>query len=297
MRSKQPQAQCQSHTQVPGSAPGDCAGARLFTQDGRPPNLMRHGHSLSRHGAIAALRWSRWLATMVHQPLSAAALKPKLSRLALLAALCTAANAQAANVSYTSEASFLAAVGTASSETFNAITKDTNNDLFGVPQTLNVSGFALRGAWNVDAPDPGTDPLRTIDGSTHVLIDLAWGGGTELRFADPIKAFGAWFRGAPTAIRVDGDSLDGFGSYRHVAELSPTAEELQFIGFTSDQTFNRIIFLGNGCCRWNFAIDNVAYAASLNPSPVPEPGSWALMAGGLAGLAWLWRRKSTSSSN
>nr|WP_295077201.1 PEP-CTERM sorting domain-containing protein [uncultured Roseateles sp.] len=223
-------------------------------------------------------------------------MKPKLSHAAMLIALCTAATAQAANVRYTSEASFLAAVGAVNSETFNGFTKDTTNDLFGVPQTLSLSGFALKGAWNVDAPDPGTDPSRTIDGSTHVLIDLAWGGGTELRFDAPIKAFGAWFRSAPTAIRVDGDSLDGFGSYRHVAELSPAAEELQFIGFTSDQTFNRLIFLGNGCCRWNFAIDNVAYATSLNPAPVPEPGSWALMAGGLAGLAGLWRRKSASSS-
>lgn len=214
-------------------------------------------------------------------------MKPTLTSLALLAALSAATNVHAANVTYSSEASFLAATGSVNSETFNAFTTDTHNDLFGVPQTLNLSGFALRGAWNVDAPDPDTDPLRTINGSTHVLIDLAWGGWADLRFDAPIKAFGAWFRGAPTAIRVDGDSLDGFGSYRNVAELRPEfagASELQFIGFTSDQTFNRLIFLGTGCCRWNFAIDNVAYAASLNPSPVPEPGSWALMALGLLAL-------------
>lgn len=212
-------------------------------------------------------------------------MKPKLSHAAMLIALCTAATAQAANVRYTSEASFLAAVGAVNSETFNGFTKDTTNDLFGVPQTLNLSGFALKGAWNVDAPDPDTDPLRTIDGSTHVLIDLAWGGGTELRFDAPIQAFGAWFRGAPTAIRVDGDSLEGFGSYRNVAELRPefaAQSALQFIGFTSDQTFNRLIFLGNGCCRWNFAIDNLSYATTL--AAVPEPHNWVLMALGLLGL-------------
>lgn len=224
---------------------------------------------------------------MVHPAWRKAAMKPKLSRLTLLIALCAVASAQAANVSYSSEASFLAAVGTVKSETFNTFTLDTHNELLGVAQTLSLNGFALKGAWNLDAPDPDTDTFRTIDGSTHVLIDLAWGGGTELRFADPIKAFGAWFRGAPTAIRVDGDSLEGYGSYRHLDELRPefaAGSALQFIGFTSDQTFNRLVFLGTGCCRWNFAVDNVAYAASLNPAPVPEPGSWALMAAGLLGL-------------
>ncbi|WP_422045997.1 PEP-CTERM sorting domain-containing protein [Roseateles sp.] len=238
--------------------------------------------------------WRRWPSTTTaRQPWRVAAVeKPKLSRLALLAALCTAANAQAANVTFNSETSFLAAVGAVNAETFNAFSTDTNNDLFGVPKALTLSGFTLKGAWNVDAPDPGTDPLRTIDGSTHVLIDLAWGGGTDLRFDAPTKAFGAWFRGAPTAIKVDGDSLDGFGSYRHVAELRPefaAQSALQFIGFTSDQTFNRLIFLGNGCCRWNFAIDNLSYAATL--APVPEPESWALMAAGLLGLgARAWRK-------
>ncbi|MEJ6005855.1 PEP-CTERM sorting domain-containing protein [Paucibacter sp. AS339] len=223
-------------------------------------------------------------------------MKPTLKSLTLLVALCSAANAHAANVTYNNEASFLAAVGKVNAETFNAFTTDTNNDLLGVPKTLTLSGFTLKGAWNVDAPDPGTDPLRTVDGSTHVLIDLAWGGGTELRFDAPTKAFGAWFRGAPTAIKVDGDSLDGFGSYRHVAELRPefAAESaLQFIGFTSDQTFNRLIFLGNGCCRWNFAIDNLSYAATL--APVPEPKSWALMAAGLIGLGCWTRRRAAAS--
>lgn len=220
--------------------------------------------------------------------------KPSARRtLAVLAALCMAASAQAANVTYNSEAAFLAAVGAVKSETFNAFTADTNNDMFGVGQTLNLSDFVLKGSWNVDAPNPGTDPLRTINGSTHVRIDLVWGGGTDLRFSDPIKAFGAWFRGAPTAIKVDGDSLDGFGSYRHLDELRPeyaAGSELQFIGFTSDQTFNRIVFLGAGCCIWNFAIDDVAYASALNPdttpgpSPIPEPGSLGLALVALAAL-------------
>ena len=192
------------------------------------------------------------LRSRVKKAITKSVMTPVRATLALLAALCTTSSALAANVTYSSETSFRAAVGPLSSETFNAYTQDTTNDLFGVPQTLNLSDFALKGAWNVDAPDPVTNALRTIDGSTHVLIDLAWGGGTELRFASPLKAFGAWFRGAPEAIKFDGDSLEGIGSYRYVFELRPAAADLQFIGFTSDQTFNRLVFLGNGdLIGWN----------------------------------------------
>ena len=63
---------------------------------------------------------------------------------------------------------------------------------------------------------------------------------------------------------------------------------MQFIGFTSDQTFNRLVFESNGCCSASFAIDNLSYAAAL--APVPEPGTWALMAAGLAGIG-VWTRR------
>ncbi len=56
---------------------------------------------------------------------------------------------------------------------------------------------------------------------------------------------------------MDADSLAGFGSYTHVGTLLPAMNNsLQFIGFTSEQSFSRIIFLGQGCCRNTFAIDS-----------------------------------------
>lgn len=197
------------------------------------------------------------------------------------AALCATAPAHAASQVYTSEAAFLAAVGPHRTETFNGFTADQHD----AGALLTLADFKVQGAWTLDAPD---NRLPT-DGSTNLLIDVSIGGWADLRFTSPIKAFGAWFSNTPSTFKVDADSLAGYGSYSHVADLPTGGAGLQFIGFTSDQAFNRLIFEGAGCCSRVFAIDNVAYAAAL--APVPEPESWALLAAGLAGVALHARRK------
>jgi hypothetical protein len=208
-----------------------------------------------------------------------------LKTLTLTAALCAAgtASAQSTFQTYNSQASFLAAVGAVSTETFNTFT----SDLTAVNVNVQLADFVVRGDLIVDAPQT----QLVIDGSTNVFFAVGslW-GFAELRFAQPIKAFGAWFNRAPERINVAADSLAGFGSYTDVGTLLPEmGNPLQFIGFTSEQSFNRIVFLGQGCCRNTFAIDNVSYSASL--APVPEPGTWALMAAGLLGVAGLARRQ------
>lgn len=207
--------------------------------------------------------------------------------LALLAALCAAASAQAASQVYTSEADFLAAVGAVRMETFDRFTSDVSSAL---GASGNLGDFTVRGAWAVDAPVN----VRDINGTANLFFGMSGGTWADLSFNAPLRAFGAWFSGVPPVFKIDADSLEGLGSYRHVATLEPTGSGLQFIGFTSDQTFNRIVFESALCCSANFAIDNVSYAATL--APVPEPGTWALMAAGLLGLG-LHGRKTRRSAD
>lgn len=210
--------------------------------------------------------------------------------LALLAALCAAASAQAASQVYTSEAAFLAAVGATRTENFNSFTRDISISSSHPAASGDFGGdFVLQGSWMIDSPTT----LRDIDGTTNLYFGLSGGSWSDMSFKTPLRAFGAWFNGVPPIFTIDANSLEGQGSYRHVARLEPSGGGLQFIGFTSDQTFNRLVFESNGCCSASFALDNLSYAAAL--APVPEPESWALMAAGLAGLAG-WARRRTAAT-
>lgn len=191
-------------------------------------------------------------------------------------------SASAAFASYADEASFLAAAGTVKKETFNGFT----NDVSAAGGAFNVGDFVVKnGAWTIDTPPTAIG----IDGTANLFFVFSNAGNgafSELNFAEPIKAFGAWFGGTSAfgTIEVAADSLEGFGSYRNVGSITPaaTAGEARFIGFTSDQTFNRIVFLGRSCCFGQISIDNVVYA---EVTAVPEPATVALVFAGLVCVA------------
>jgi hypothetical protein len=191
---------------------------------------------------------------------------------------------------YTDQASFLAATGPVQTTTFNTYTADLS------AHNLNFGAFTSHGNISLDAPSQS----YTFDGSTNLFVDTTYGGWSDLRFDQPIVAFGAWFTGINpinrpySKINVDADSLSGYGSYSQIGSyLPPTTSGgvAQFIGFTSSQAFNRIIFSGAGCCYSSFAVDNVVHAAAL--APVPEPETYAMLLAGVGLLAGLTRRRKT----
>jgi hypothetical protein len=213
------------------------------------------------------------------------------------AVVLLSATVQAANIPLlsviTNEASFLQITGAVQSENFNTYTSDqpANN--------LNFGAFTAHNSISVDAPSL----TYSVDGTANVYVDTSYGGWADLRFNAPVVAFGAWFAGLSSfsTMKVAADSLAGYGSYSHVGTYQPTAtigNTPQFIGFTSSQAFNRIVFEGVGCCHSGFAIDNVVYATTLAPvpAPVPEPETYAMLLAGLGLMGAVARRRSTRTS-
>ncbi len=197
--------------------------------------------------------------------------------------------AAAAFTVYTNEASFLAASGPISTETFDSVTVDIAASSAGTP----IGDIKFSGNATLDAPSNSID----INGSTNMYVNTSYGGWADLVFNQPITSFGMTMNnGRLQLLTINFDRIGpAFGEYHHIAKYAapdPYASDQRingFLGFTSDVAFNRIVFSGTGCCSITFAIDNISYASSL-ALPVPEPLSAALMSSGLIGIA-LSRRK------
>ncbi|WP_255034006.1 PEP-CTERM sorting domain-containing protein [Rhodoferax sp. TH121] len=194
---------------------------------------------------------------------------------------------------YTDPTSFLAATGAVQSTNFNGYTADVSAN------NLDFGAFTARGHFTLDAPSQ----TYYTDGSTNLHLNTDYGGWGDFQFDQGLMAFGAWFAGInPTnrpysLISVDANSLAGYGSYSHVGEyLPPTTAggTLRFIGFTSTQAFNRIVFEGAGCCMSSYAMDNVVYSAAL--APVPEPETYAMLLAGLGLMGAVVRRRSAKAA-
>lgn len=207
-------------------------------------------------------------------------------RAGLLVALCGSTVAQAQLQIHTDPSGFATIAGTLKTESFNAFTS-SQSSING--SKLVLSDFRVQGAWSiVTAPQDGG-----IDGSAVLTVNIGLSGWSDLVFQQPIYAFGAWFNRVPSTLSIEADSLNGYGSFRELLSYQPGASSgWQFLGFTSDQPFNRIVMEGAGCCSLTVTMDNLAYATSV--STVPEPQVWSLLAAGLVGLRWRLRRAASA---
>lgn len=210
-----------------------------------------------------------------------------LSKLIALSAIgLTSLPATAAVTAYTDQASFLAAAGTVTTETFDSLTTDIAPSSTGI----TIHDITLSGNVSVDAPSSTID----INGSTNLYFNTSYGGWADLIFSQPITAFGLTMNnGRLQLLSIDFARIGpAFGEYHHIATYAapdPYVSDQSlngFIGFTSEVAFNRIVFAGTGCCSSTFAVDDVTYATTL-ASPVPEPISASLLSLSIAGLCLL----------
>lgn len=225
-------------------------------------------------------------------------------RLALGAAVAGAllsSAAEAAIVTYTDRAAWLAAIGGATgAENFNGFVADVDFDGSSVALAsgMTLGTLAPVGELNViRTPPQAPMTVNNIDGTAYASMlpgGPAPGVFPFVSFGASIAAFGADFRdlnddAERTALQLfDGGAL--------LATLEPTVEDflsLRFWGFaaTGGESITEIRFVSLGPID-AFGMDNIEIATSIRESrDVPEPASVALLGLGLCSIGLLARRR------
>ena len=206
--------------------------------------------------------------------------------------------ASAATTIYNNRASFSAAAGDTTVETFNSFRGQ--NDFRTTPINLaafSLVGFGNQGDRNRIDPSP-TFSFGSIDGTALVnaftagtgATQFAGGrGGFDINFNAPIFAFGAdftGFGGADTQITAAGSSVN-FPAQGLFTK--------GFLGFTSDTAFTNIHFEGSPGKGDGFFFDNATFSSPAVAAAVPEPSTWALMLIGFGAVGYEMRRKNKTA--
>lgn len=191
-------------------------------------------------------------------------------------------SASAAVTTYTTRASFDAAVGPTSSVNFNSYVVNTPFHTVAIdvgPFTLSMIGSPDTSYNFIDVAPPNSAETD-VNGTTNmrVFTDNNPPGDLLFTFDSPIYAFGADFRSLNdvelrTQILVAGDNL--------VPPVQPSSGMLTFYGFKSTTPFTTITF--HGVANDVYGADNVSFGG------VPEPSTLALVAGSMLGV--MGRRK------
>ena len=203
----------------------------------------------------------------------------------------------AAIITFTDEATFLAAIGGSSdvSEDFNQYATDQSF----ANGSIDVGAFVLsaQGAWHNSQNIIDTSPftfsgISAIDGTPYadffVKEDSYGITSAKIEFHSPVFAFGATFKELS-----NGTVLEFLTSSGQEQLQTNTSGSLQFLGFVASngEAFSEIAFLPNGA-RDGFGLDNVHIGNSL--SAVPIPAAVWLFGSGLIGLIGLARRKANA---
>ncbi|QTD55384.1 PEPxxWA-CTERM sorting domain-containing protein [Parasphingorhabdus cellanae] len=205
-------------------------------------------------------------------------MKKLLLATAAISASFMATSASAAIIVYTDQASFDAAAGVTTTETFDSFTTAAQFNAAPVdagPFTVSLSGNSNNPAQNLIGPAP-TNGSFDVNGTPNLSGRISNGGSIFLTFDSSISSFSGIFNeinnGNPNKTLL-------FAGGEQVAPVDG------FFGIVSDVAFTTIEFQTIAGADDGFALDNVQFGA------VPEPATWAFMIFGFGAIGGAMRRQ------
>ncbi|WP_088282185.1 PEPxxWA-CTERM sorting domain-containing protein [Ideonella sp. A 288] len=207
-----------------------------------------------------------------------------LFRVALATLLASATGAQATITVHTSQASFLSAIAAAATDTFDAEFSD--GPIFPYVGTAGPFGYSA---------DADFDGMFFVANGADVYLstNTPQESITFYDFTGGVQAVGGLFFATDfngvvvPGVSVSFSATDVDGSVTHTLASSHAGS---FIGFVSDGPLFTLQALAApaGLANTFTTVNNLTLGVA---APVPEPGQWALMLGGLALIGGALRRR------
>jgi hypothetical protein len=209
--------------------------------------------------------------------------------------LFAASAAHAALTTYTSQAAYLAAAGPTGVDTFDDLDIEPYDTPF--PRTAgDISYVATTGPGNPRAYGASDDDIDWYLSSSRRTDAITFSG-----FGTPVAGAGGYFWGSDIAgyttfaswITVTATDSSGATLTYTITDPVPNS----FLGFVSDaQIVSLSVATGDQAGPDGYGIWPTVNNLHLSVAAVPEPGTYAMLLGGLGVLCWTARRRQRHGS-
>lgn len=199
----------------------------------------------------------------------------------------------AAIIEYNDRGMWLMAIGGATGgEDFNGFMVDTSFDgsSVGLADGMTIGTYGAADSPGINSIDAPPVSPKNIDGTAYAWVAHArfFSSIVEsyISFSDPVMAFGADFNDLQDFLVTNVEIYSGDSLLDTLTPASADEGAIRFWGFAADagEAITEIRFVGGTISIDDFGMDNIEIRSA---SPIPVPGTLALMGLGLAfaGLA------------